>query len=114
MGERVFGFALSGKQGDVLGNLDVPHTYTYIDDFARGLATLGEEDRALGEVWHFPSAETITTRQLLQLLFDELGSDCKVRVSSRGVVSILSLFHPVMREICGSIRRPNNSAQRGG
>ncbi|CRK85208.1 SDR family oxidoreductase [Neobacillus massiliamazoniensis] len=99
MGERVFGFALSGKSVDVLGNVDVPHTYTYIDDFARGLATLGQEDRALGEVWHIPSADTITTRQLLQLLFDELGSDCKVRTSSRGVVSILSLFHPMMKEI---------------
>lgn len=99
MGERVFGFALSGKPVDVLGNLDVPHTYTYIDDFARGLATLGQEDRALGEVWHIPSADTITTRQLLQLLFDELESDCKVRASSRGVVSILSLFHPMMKEI---------------
>lgn len=99
MGERVFGFALNGKPVDVLGNLDVPHTYTYIDDFARGLATLGQEDRALGEVWHIPSAETITTRQLLQLVFDELGTNCKVRASSRSVVSILSMFHPMMKEI---------------
>ncbi|MEW9699266.1 SDR family oxidoreductase [Paenibacillus sp. SI8] len=99
MGERVFGFALKGKPVDVLGNLDMPHTYTYIDDFARGLATLGLEDRAVGEVWHMPSAETITTRQLLQLLFHELGKDCKVTASSRGIVSILSLFHPMMREI---------------
>lgn len=99
MGERVFGRALSGKPVDVLGNLHMPHTYTYIDDFARGLAILGDEDRALGESWHIPSAATITTGQLLQMIFEELGLKPKVRASTRGMVSVLSLFHPMMREI---------------
>ncbi|MFD0672715.1 NAD-dependent epimerase/dehydratase family protein [Cohnella sp. GCM10027633] len=99
LGERVFGHALSGKPVDVLGNLDMPHTYTYIDDFARGLAILGQEDRALGESWHVPSAPTMTTGQLLQIIFEQSGSKPKVRASSRGMVSLLSLFHPMMREI---------------
>ncbi|MBO9598671.1 MAG: NAD-dependent epimerase/dehydratase family protein [Cohnella sp.] len=99
MGERVFGHALSGKPIDVIGNLHMPHTYTYIDDFARGLAILGNEDRALGESWHIPSAETITTGQLLQMIFDELGLKSKVRASTRGMVSMLSLFIPMMKEI---------------
>lgn len=98
-GERVFGFALRGKPVDVLGDPDVPHTYAYIDDFARGLATLGREDRALGEAWHIPSADTVTTRQLVRLLFEELGKEGKVRPTTRGLVSTLGLFVPIMREI---------------
>ncbi|WNR44517.1 NAD-dependent epimerase/dehydratase family protein [Paenibacillus roseipurpureus] len=99
LGDRVFGFALSGKPVDLLGNLDVPHTYTYIDDFARGLVTLGHEDRALGQVWHVPSAKTHTTREMLGLIFDELGSARKIRTSSRGMVTMIGLFHPMLREL---------------
>ncbi|UJF33536.1 SDR family oxidoreductase [Paenibacillus hexagrammi] len=99
MGERVFGFALKGKPADVLGHIDMPHTYTYIEDFARGLVTLGQEDRALGEAWHIPSAETVTTRQLLSLLFQEIGSEPKIRATSAKIVSLMSLFSPIMKEM---------------
>lgn len=99
LGERVFGFALGGKSVDLLGNVDMPHTYTYIDDFAKGLVTLGQEDRALGEVWHMPSAKTMTTREMLAMLFDELGSTRSIRTSSRGMVSVIGLFHPMLREL---------------
>lgn len=98
-GERVFGFALNGKPVDLLGSVDMPHTYTYIDDFAKGLVTLGQEDRALGEVWHVPSAKTMTTRGMLAMLFEELGSTRKIRTSSRGMVSVIGLFHPMLREL---------------
>ncbi|OAS16667.1 NAD-dependent epimerase/dehydratase family protein [Paenibacillus oryzisoli] len=99
LGERVFGFALSGKPVSLLGNLDIPHTFTYIDDFARGLVTLGHEDRALGEVWHIPSAKTHTTREMLELIFDELGATSKINTLSRGMVTMIGLFHPMLREI---------------
>jgi len=49
-GEDVFRAVIAGKQAMWVGNLDVPHTLTYIEDFARGLATLGERDEALGQV----------------------------------------------------------------
>jgi nucleoside-diphosphate-sugar epimerase len=99
MGERVFSKALSGKAAGVIGNLDMPHTYTYIEDFGRGLVTLGEHEEALGEVWHIPNAETITTRQFLELVFKEAGKPFKVSVMPKVMVSILSLFVPVLREM---------------
>jgi len=36
MGEGVFAAALNGKPGQILGDPDAPHTYTFIDDFAKG------------------------------------------------------------------------------
>lgn len=99
VGERVFPRALSGKAAGVFGNLDMPHTYTYIEDFARGLVTLGERDEALGEVWHIPSAETLTTRQFLELVFEEAGTPFKVSVMPKVMVSVLALFVPVLREM---------------
>ena len=48
VGDRVFARSIAGKPAQVLGNPDVPHTVTYIDDFARALVTLGEHDEAMG------------------------------------------------------------------
>jgi nucleoside-diphosphate-sugar epimerase len=47
-GERLFVPALAGKPAQVLGDPDLPHTFTSLGDFARGLVTLGTHDEALG------------------------------------------------------------------
>jgi hypothetical protein len=36
------------EAAQVLGDPDLPHTVTYIDDFARALVTLGERGRGSG------------------------------------------------------------------
>ncbi len=46
-GERLFVPALTGKAVQLLADPDLPHTLTYLGDFARGLATLGSNDGAL-------------------------------------------------------------------
>ena len=62
LGKRVFANALAGRRVDFLGNPDLLHTYSYVPDIAVGLATLGTDARAVGEVWHLPGPETVTTR----------------------------------------------------
>jgi hypothetical protein len=68
LGERVFGNALAGRRADFIGNPDLAHTYSYVPDIAVGLATLGTDPRAVGEVWHLPGPPTVTTRALLDLV----------------------------------------------
>jgi nucleoside-diphosphate-sugar epimerase len=99
LGEQVFSAALAGKPANLLGNVDLPHTYTYIGDFARGLVTLGERDEALGWAWHVPSAETRTTRELVEMTYREAGHPAKVRVAGRTLVAVMSWFSPMMREL---------------
>ena len=65
--------AIQGKKASLVGNIDLPHTYTFINDFGEALATLGEHDKALGQVWHVPNAETVTTREFMTILFQEVG-----------------------------------------
>ena len=83
MGDRVFIPVLRGRAAQVLGNPDVPHTYSYIDDFARALVTLGERPEALGHVWHVPSAETLTTRRFVEMVCAEAGAP--LRLAARPV-----------------------------
>jgi nucleoside-diphosphate-sugar epimerase len=98
-GDRMFGFAVKGKAASVAGNLDLPHTYTYVDDFAKALVILGERDEALGQVWHAPNAETLTTRQFVTLIYEELGLPPKMSGMGKMMMSIGGLFIPAAREV---------------
>jgi len=97
LGERVFGNALAGRRADFIGNPDLPHTYSYVPDIAAGLATLGTDARAAGQVWHLPGPPTVTTRALLDLVAREVGHQVGVRSVPRLAVRALGLVSPVMR-----------------
>ncbi len=99
LGERVFANAVAGKRADFIGNPDLPHTYSYVPDIAAGLATLGSDERAVGGVWHLPGPETVTTRQLLELVAADVGHPVGVRSVPKLVVRALGLFNPMMREL---------------
>ncbi len=98
-GERLFEPALAGKPTQVLGDPDLPHTFTYLGDFARGLVTLGTHDEALGQVWHVPSAETITTREFASLVFEAAGREPKVRAMPSAMLTVLALLSPTLRAV---------------
>ena len=90
--------ALAGNKASVIGDVDMVHTYTYVDDFANGLITLAEHDSALGEVWHVPSAENITTRQFLEKVYQAAGTELNIQSASRFILGLLGLFNPTMRK----------------
>jgi nucleoside-diphosphate-sugar epimerase len=98
-GDRMFGFAVQGKAASVPGNLDLPHTYTYVDDFAKALVVLGERDEALGQVWHVPNAATVTTRQFVTMIYEELGLPPRMSGMGKMMMSIGGLFIPEAREM---------------
>ena len=99
LGERVFANALAGRRTDFLGNPDLPHTYSYVPDIAAGLANLGTDDRAAGGVWHLPGPETVTTRQLLELVAGEVDHSVGVRSMPKFLVRALGLVNPMMRAL---------------
>lgn len=98
-GERLFSPAIAGKTVQVLGNPDLPHTYTYMADIAKGLVLLGERPEALGQAWHLPSAPAITTRQFVELICKEAGQSPHLQAAPRLLIQGLGLFSPMMREI---------------
>lgn len=109
VGERVFVPALAGKPAQFVGDPDVPHTYTYLGDFARGLVTLGTHDAALGQVWHLPSAPTLTTREFIEMVFELVGHPPKLRVLPGPLLALLAVFNPTLRAVreqAYQVRRP--------
>lgn len=99
LGEMVLAPALAGKTANAVGNLDMPHTFTYIDDFAKAVVTLGTRDDALGKVWHTPNAPAPTSRQMLELIYEEAGQTPNYRSAPGLLLSIMGLFNPVIREL---------------
>jgi nucleoside-diphosphate-sugar epimerase len=97
LGERVFGNALAGRRAGFIGNPDLPHTYSYVPDIAAGLATLGTDARAAGQVWHLPGPPTVTTRALLDLVADQVGHPVGVRPVPKLALRALGLASPMMR-----------------
>ncbi|MFI8006385.1 NAD-dependent epimerase/dehydratase family protein [Streptomyces sp. NPDC086010] len=73
LGGAVFPAALAGGEVPALGDIDLPHSYTYIGDVAAGLATLGENPGADGRVWHLPTAPAVTTRDMYALIEERVG-----------------------------------------
>ena len=98
-GDSVFARALTGKAAQVLGDVDTPHTYTFIDDFASGLVTLAEREEALGEVWHVPSAETVTTRRFVEMVFAKLQRPARLRPAPKLAITLLALVVPPMAAV---------------
>ncbi|MEP7112795.1 MAG: NAD-dependent epimerase/dehydratase family protein [Ilumatobacteraceae bacterium] len=97
LGKQVFAKAVAGKRADFIGNPDLPHTYSYVPDIAAGLATLGTDERAAGQVWHLPGPETGTTRALLGLVASEVGHPVGIRSVPKLLVKALGLVSPMMR-----------------
>ena len=98
-GQLVFPAVLAGKRAHWIGSLDVPHTLNYIDDVARGLAILGTDPRALGEVWHIPAAPPGTGREFITQVFAAAGRAPKIGVYPRWMMWMAGLFNRQMREI---------------
>jgi nucleoside-diphosphate-sugar epimerase len=97
-GEQIFGRAVAGKSAQVAGDPDQPHTYTYAPDIGKGLVVLGEREESLGRAWHLPSPETITTRQFVEMIFEEADKPARIQTAPKFVLRAMGLFNPPLRE----------------
>jgi nucleoside-diphosphate-sugar epimerase len=53
--DRVLPRALAGKPVRMIGAVDQPHSWTYVEDVARALIAAARSGTALGRVWHVPT-----------------------------------------------------------
>jgi nucleoside-diphosphate-sugar epimerase len=97
-GEQVFGRVVQGKSAQVAGDPHQPHTYTYAPDIGKGLVVLGDREEALGQAWHLPSPETLTTRQFAEMIFEEVGKPARVQAAPKILLRAMGLFNPGIRE----------------
>jgi nucleoside-diphosphate-sugar epimerase len=92
---------LAGRRPVVLGgNLDVPHSFTFLPDVARTLVTLAGDDRAWGRPWHVPTAPAATLREITTRMAAIAGvPDRGVLVVPHPLLRVAGLVVPFMREL---------------
>ncbi len=94
----VFGNILKDKRALWPVALDMPHSLNYSEDFAKNFVTLGEEERALGEIWHLPASEPLTGREFIRLAFQAADEKPKMGVLSGLMIRVGGLLNPMVRE----------------
>jgi len=96
---RFFKRLLAGQAVEVLGDSELLHSYSYAEDVAQAMATLGAHDVSFGRVWHMPTPPAETTRALCERFARELERPLKIRTAPQFVWNLGGLFVPFMREV---------------
>ena len=100
LGGRVIPRLLAGKSVRVLGSADAVHSWTYVPDVSRTLATLGTDDRSWGRAWHVPSNTPLTQRQAIASMALAAGVAMpRVGSLSRPILRVVGVVAPVVREL---------------
>ena len=89
----------AGKPPMLIGDIDQPHTFTYVGDYGRALATAALSPEAHGRAWIVPNDRTLSTREVAELFFDAAGRKAKIRRLPRAGIAMAGLFDPVIREV---------------
>ena len=99
MGERTFYPLLRGKPAQLIGNIDVAHTHTYIPDFGKAVVILGEHSEADGQVWHVPNdMPRITQREMVMMIAEVAGVEAKMSAMGKLMMWMGGFFIPEAKE----------------
>jgi nucleoside-diphosphate-sugar epimerase len=107
---RVIPRILAGKSVRVLGNPDLPHSWTYVPDVTQTLVVLGTDPRAWGHAWNVPTDAPKTQREMIAT-FAEIAGVAEPKVASlpRLALRAVGLVVPTVRslqEITYQVERP--------
>ncbi|HEX6033575.1 MAG TPA: NAD-dependent epimerase/dehydratase family protein [Anaerolineales bacterium] len=99
MGAQAFYPLLRGKPAQMIGRTNLPHTHTYVRDFGKALALLGEHDEADGQAWHVPNDQPqMTQGELVHLFAEEASVEPKISSMGKTMMTFGGLFIPEARE----------------
>lgn len=91
---------LAGKKVSVLGDPDVAHSWTYMDDVAATLVTLATDERAWGRPWHVPSGPARPAREMVRRIAAAAGVPAPKVSSIPGWALVpAGVVSPMMREL---------------
>lgn len=98
-----------GRRAFVPADLDAPHTWTCTEDVAALLVTGVYDERAWGRVWHVPSNDPLSVRELTAIAAAQLEVTPKLSTMPYPVLWAAGLVNPMakeLRETQHQFRRP--------
>lgn len=98
--EAVINPLAKGKKANWMGSIKYKHSFTFTPDAGKGTALLGNTPDAYNQVWHLPTAQNpLNGKQWIEALSNELGVKPRMQVAPKGLVRIIGLFMPFMKEM---------------
>lgn len=88
-----------GRTAYVPADLDAAHSWTNVEDVARLLVAGATDQRAWGKVWHVPSADACSIRELTAIAAKQLGAEPKLRSLPYSILWAAGLVKPEIREL---------------
>jgi len=99
-GDRVIPNVLKGEKVQLLGGLDVLHSWSYPPDLARLMIVVGKDERAWGKAWHVPSNQPRTQRRVVQDITRAVeGSEIRIQAIPFALFYALGMFNALIREL---------------
>ncbi|NPC45953.1 NAD-dependent epimerase/dehydratase family protein [Corallococcus sp. AB032C] len=96
---RAFVAANQGKRAPLIGPLDTPHEFVFVNDVGPIVTALMDEPRAYGRFWNLAGAGATTQREMVKEMFAQAGHAPKTLAMGKGMVRLAGLFDPFMREL---------------
>ena len=91
--------ATQGGPANMIGPLDRPHEFVFVPDVGPVVSRLVEMPGAWGHVWHLAGAGATTQQALVDEVVRQSGRPLKMRVAGKGMLRVIGLFNPMMREM---------------
>lgn len=99
-GTRTVKRLVQGKTCWFIGNVDLPHSWTYVGDVAKAIAVAVQSESAWGRAWHVPTNPPRTMRQVANDLADAGGLPrTKIATLPRSIIYGAGIFSPLIREL---------------
>ncbi|PJJ61544.1 NAD-dependent epimerase/dehydratase family protein [Compostimonas suwonensis] len=102
LGEDFFGALRESKTARIVGGADILHSWSYLPDIAATLVAAADHEGEWGRVWHVPSGQPLTRREIARQVDAVYGSHGRVSSYPQWMLRSLGWFSPMMREIHAS------------
>jgi len=99
LGARFFEPLLHDQSARVIGDVTMPHSWTYLDDIATTLMAAGDYRGEWGRAWHVPASATMSCAAIADEVKEQYGGSGKVVAMPGGLLRALSIVSPSLRAL---------------
>lgn len=85
--------ALHGKPMNMMGEGHKPHEFIYIDDAARALCSVVNEEIAFGQYYNVPGYGNISLQKFSTYLYEAAGTNGKIRTAPPWLLRLMGFFN---------------------
>jgi nucleoside-diphosphate-sugar epimerase len=97
--DGVFNAAAKGGTANLIAPIDRPHQFVYVPDVAPVVLDLLRHPEAHGRWWHLAGDGTASMQEIVAMVGQLAGKPIKTRAVGLGMVRVIGLFQPIMREL---------------